>query len=32
MALFGCGIGECLPMARLGHLDSLKLKWKLNWN
>ena len=26
MALLGRGIGECLPMTRLGHFGSLKLK------
>ena len=32
MAHLGHGIGVCLFMARLGHVGSLKLKWKSNWN
>ena len=32
MALPGHGIGKCLFMARFGHLGSLKLKGKSNWN
>ena len=32
MALFGHGIGECLLMACLGHVGSLKLKQKFNCN
>ena len=32
MVLLLCGIGECLLMARLGHLGSLKLKQKSNWS
>ena len=32
VALLGHSVGECLPMARLGHLGSLKLKRKSNWN
>ena len=32
MALLGHGIDECLLMACLGYLGSLKLKWKSSWN
>ena len=32
MALLGHGIDECLLMARLGYLGSLKSKWKSSWN
>ena len=32
MVRLGQGIGVCLFMAHLGHVDSLKLKWKSNWN
>ena len=32
MVLFGHGIGECLLMACLGHVGSLKLKQKFNCN
>ena len=30
IALLGCGIGECLLMACLGHIGSLKLKQESN--
>ena len=31
-ASFSHGIGGCLLMACLGHVGSLKLKLKSNWN
>ena len=30
MARLGRGIDECLLMARLGHIGSLKWNWKSN--
>ena len=32
MARLSHGIGACLFMACLGHVSSLTLKWKSNWN
>ena len=32
MVLLGHGIDNCLLMASLGHLGSLKSKGKSNWN
>ena len=32
MAGFGLDIGQCLHMARLGHVGGLKSKLKSNWN